>query len=132
MFNDWQLSEGLWSIYFFPFMWLFNADLPIFDTSTSLQHHLQRASVSTLPGTIHAIKMIFKPTVQKLWFSRHYSIFIIWSKKGKIKSEHHCVKGPVICLSLCWQPNDTHSSILNNIYKKQKSFKQVLNKTDCD
>ena len=34
--------------------------------------------------------------------------------------------------SLYWQPNDAHSSISNKIHKKQKSFKQILNKTYCD
>ena len=52
---------------------------------------------------------------------------------------YHCVKGPVICLSvlkaqwyahtvlhcdtLCWQPNDMHSSISNNIYQNFEKWK---------
>ena len=47
------------------------------------------------------IKRIFEPIIQKHWFYMHYSIFINWSKKEKIKSEYHCIKGPVVCLSLC-------------------------------
>ena len=63
-------------------------------------------------------------------------------KKGKLNQNitvlkvqwyaNHCVKGPVIRLSLCWQPNVTHSSISRNIHKKQKSFKQVLYEIYCD
>ena len=60
------------------------------------------------------IKRNFNPTIQKLWFSRHYSIFIIWSKKVKIKLEYYSVKGPFICHIITYT-------------EKQKSFKHVLN-----
>ena len=59
VFDHWQLSEGRWSTCFFPFIWIFNADdfndflIPRFDMSTSLQHHLQQSSESTLPRPIH-------------------------------------------------------------------------------
>ena len=43
------------------------------------------------------IRRDFNPTIQKVLFSRHYSIFIIWSKKVKNKLEYHCVESPVIC-----------------------------------
>ena len=114
---DSYLREGDRHVSFLSFKFLMLMILMIFNTHIWYVHILTTPFatikwINSAKANPYWIKRIFELTIQKLWLSRHYSIFLISSKKGKIRSDHHCVKGPVTWLSLCSRPSDTPITVL--------------------